>query len=245
VTGVPASNSIILSHPEQFDAARIYQTNNISVIDPLVRNLAIIIPDSVGTNRSSLWPTFLPANATIAEGMRVFWFNSDVNATHSIVVRNASGGIISSASVPYHNATVYRFGHEGTYTFSDPSVPDLKNGTINVVRPQSFSADAFNSSSGTMGVFAVPAAAKPQFDLHFHKLGFNIVSTYNFAGFPGNAVNNGTGPTSSGPPAASGAKVLYVWTQEVSGMHTAITRVDSKIRLLEDIIYPHGMVKVP
>jgi hypothetical protein len=242
----PASNSTIPAHPEQFDAAQIYQTNNLTVRDPGIRNLAIIIPDSIGTNRSSLWPTFLPANATIAAGMRVIWFNADVNATHSIVVRNATGGILNSTAVPYHNAAVYRFGHTGTYTFSDPSVPGLKNGTINVVKPQSFGADAFTNSSGTVGLFAVPAAGKPSFDLHIHKLGFNAVSTFNFTAFPGSVANNSTvQSTGSGTPSAYGTKILYVWTQEASGVHTTITRIDNKVRILEGITYPHGMVKAP
>lgn len=246
ITVAPASNSTMPAHPERFDAAQIYETNNITVIDPRIHNLAIIIPDSIGTNRSSLWPTFLPSNATIAAGMRVIWFNADVNATHSIVIRNSTGGILNSTNVPYQNATVYRFGKAGTYTFSDPSVPGLKNGTINVVKPQSFGADAFTNSSGTMGLFAIPAAGKPSFDLHIHKLGFNAVSTLNFTAFPGSALNNGTvQSTGSGTPSANGTKILYVWTQEASGIHTAITRIDNKIRILEGITYPHGMVKAP
>jgi hypothetical protein len=256
IQGAPISNNTsanatnaIAAHPERFDAKQIYQTNNVTVIDPSIRNLAVIIPDSTA-NRSS-WPTFLPANTTIAAGMRVIWFNADVNATHNIVVRNATGAVLNSTNVPYQNASVYRFGQAGTYTFSDPSAPGLKNGTINVVKPQSFAANAFTSSSGSMGLFVVPAAGKPSFDLHIHKLGFNAVSTFNFTAFPNSAANNSTAQSNiAGTPVAngtssSGTKILYVWTQETSGIHTATTRIANKVRILEDILYPHGMVKAP
>jgi plastocyanin len=258
IQGAPISNntstnaaSAIAAHPERFDAKQIYQTNNVTVIDPSIRNLAIIIPDNIAANRSSAhtWPTFLPASATIAAGMRVIWFNADVNATHNIVVRNATGAVLNSTSVPYQNASVYRFGQAGTYTFSDPSVPGLKNGTINVVKPQSFAANAFANSSGTMGLFVVPGAGKPSFDLHIHKLGFNAVSTFNFTAFPQGAANNTVQSTNNiaGTPVAngtsSGTKILYVWTQETSGIHTSTTRIANKVRILEDILYPHGMVK--
>jgi hypothetical protein len=221
-----------------------------TVIDPNIRNLAIIIPDSIGTSRST-WPTFLPAHATVAAGMRVIWFNADVNATHNIVVRNSTGAVLNSTSIPYQNVSVYRFGHAGTYTFSDPSVPGLKNGTINVVEPPSFGANAFSNSSGTIGLFAVPASGKPSFDLHIHKLGFNAISTFNFTAFPQGIANNSTVPSTgnniAGTPSAnstsSSAKILYVWSQETSGIHTSITRIANKARILEDIIYPHGMVK--
>jgi hypothetical protein len=99
--GTPASNAAIsngttsnntnigIVSREHFDAGKIYRTNNMTVIDPSIRNLVIIIPDNIGANRSSTpsWPTFMPASATIAEGMRVIWFNADVNATHNITVR--------------------------------------------------------------------------------------------------------------------------------------------------------------
>src|SRR3954470_1562929 len=113
IQGAPISNNTnaanaIAAHPERFDAKQIYQTNNVTVMDPNIRNLAIIIPDSAA-NRSS-WPTFLPASATIASGMRVIWFNADVNATHNIILRNATGAVLNSTNVPYQNASVYRFG---------------------------------------------------------------------------------------------------------------------------------------
>jgi len=244
------ATSAMSIRPGQFNAQQIYQTNNMTVIDPNIRNLAIIIPDSIGTSRST-WSTFLPAHATIAAGMRVIWFNADVNATHNIVVRNSTGAVLNSTTVPYQNASVYRFGHVGTYTFSDPSVPGVKNGTINVVKPPSFGANAFSNSSGTIGLFAVPASGKPSFDQHMHKLGFNAVSTFNFTAFPQGIANNSTVPSTgnniAGTPSAnstsSSAKVLYVWSQETSGIHTSITRIANKARILENIIYPHGMVK--
>jgi hypothetical protein len=252
--GAPIPNnsnatSAVAAHPERFDAKQIYQTNNVTVIDPGIRNLAIIIPDNM-ENRS-LWPTFLPANVTIAAGMRVIWFNADVNATHNIVVRNATGGILNSttANIPYQNATVYRFGNAGTYTFSDPSAPNLKNGTINVVKPQSFGAHAFTNSSGTIGLFIVPAVGKPTFDPHMHKLGFNAVSTFNFTTFPNSAVDNSTaqmtiaGTAGTNGISSSGTKILYVWTQEASGIQTATSRIANKVRIIEETLYPHGMVK--
>ena len=241
----PTTPATIIS--QHFDAAQIYQTNNMTVLDPNIRNLAIIIPDSIGTNRSSLmWPTFLPNNATIAAGMRVIWFNADVNATHSIVVRNSTGAtLLNSTNIPYQNATVYRFNRTGLYTFSDPSVSGLKNGTINVVRPTSFNASAFTNSSGTAGLFAIPATGKTSFDLHMNKLGFNAVATFNFTAFP----SNSTAAQSSiaGTPSANSTtpKILYVWTQQTSVIHTAITRIANKARLMESILYPNNTVKMP
>jgi hypothetical protein len=182
------------SSRENLDAAQVYGTNNITVVDPSIRNLAIIIPNNiVGSNGSApSWPTFLPASATIAEGMRVLWFNADVNATHRLVIRNSTGELLNSTSIPYLNATVYRFGEAGQYTFSDPSLP-RKNGTINVIEPTTFNASSFTNSSGTVGLFVVPATGKPDFDLHINKLGFNGVSTFNFTAFPSGVNNSGAG----------------------------------------------------
>lgn len=232
---------------QHFDAAQIYQTNNMTVLDPSIRNLAIIIPDSIGTNRSSMtWPTFLPNNATIAAGMRVIWFNADVNATHSIMARNSTGAVLlNSTNIPYQNATVYRFGRAGLYTFSDPSVPGLKNGTINVVRPTTFNASAFTNSSVTAGLFAIPASGKTIFDSHINKLGFNAVATFNFTAFPGNSTT--VQSTIAGTPSANSTtpKILYVWTQQASGIHTAVTRIANKARIMEEILYPSNAVKTP
>jgi hypothetical protein len=180
--------------------------------------------------------------------MRVIWFNADVNATHNIVVRNSTGAVLNSTNIPYQNASVYRFGQAGQYTFSDPSLPG-KSGTINVVEPTSFNARSFTNASGTVGLFVVPAAGKTSFDLHLHKLGFNAVSAFNFTTFPG-AANNSTVQSAdnglAGTPSANGtsnAKILYIWTQETSGIHTTITRIANKARILENILYPHNMVK--
>ena len=243
------AGNVQLVHPERFDAAQIYRTNNMTVIDPSIRNLAIIIPDNAGSNRSThSWPTFLPASATIGEGMRVLWFNADVNATHNIVIRNSTGATINSASVPYQNASVYRFGHIGQYTFSDPSIPG-QNGTINVVAPTSFNG-SFTNTSGTVGLFVVPAAGKSSFDLDLNRLGFRALSSFNFTSPPATANNSdimiqnadNSTPIANG---VSNAKILYVWSQETSGIHTTITRIASKVRVLEEIIYPHNMVKTP
>ena len=235
----------------QFDAAQIYRTNNMTVINPSIRNLAIIIPDNIGSNKSApSWPTFLPANATIAEGMQVIWFNADVNATHNIVVKNSTGATLNSTSIPYQNASVYRFGQAGQYTFSDPSLP-RKNGTINVVEPTSFNASSFTNASGTVGLFVIPAAGKPNFDLHINRLGFNGVSAFNFTTFQGTANNNGARSTNdnlASTPEVNGtsnAKILYVWSQETSGIHTTITRIANKARIIENINYPHSLVKMP
>ena len=247
--GAPASNSAntgILSR-EHFEAAQIYRTNNITVVDPGIRNLAIIIPDSIGSNTAPAWPTFLPASATIAEGMRVIWFNADVNATHNIVVRNSTGAVLNSTNIPYQNASVYRFGQAGQYTFSDPSLPG-KNGTINVVEPTSFNASSFTNASGTVGLFVVPAAGKTRFDVDINRLGFNAISAFNFTTFPSTA--NISTPSANnnlaGTPSANGtssAKILYVWSQETSGIHTTITRIASKVRIIESILYPDNMAK--
>lgn len=239
------------SSRENLDAAQIYETNDITVVDPSIRNLAIIIPDNIAGSSGSApsWPTFLPASATIAEGMRVVWFNADVNATHSLVVKNSTGGLLNSTSIPYLNATVYRFGEVGQHTFSDPSLP-RKNGTINVIEPTTFNESSFTNSSGTVGLFIVPATGKPDFDPAINKLGFNQVSTFNFRAFPGGVNNSGAGQSPDnfvdGTQRVNGTfdtMILYVWTQETSGIHTTVMRIASKVRLLEDILYPDGMVK--
>ncbi len=179
--------------------------------------------------------------------MRVIRFDADVNATHNIVVRNATG-VLNSTSILHQNASVYRFGQAGRYTSSDLLLPS-RNGTINVVEPTSFNTSSFTNSSGTVGLFIVPAAGKPSFDLHINRLSFNAVSAFNFTTFPG-AVNISTIQSAdnglAGTPGVnwtSNTKVLYVWTQESSGMQTTITRIANKARIPENILYPHNMVK--
>ena len=188
-----------------FDAKQIAKTNSISsVSEPAVKNLVIVIPDSIGRTAgqsSSIWPyTFLPASATITAGTTIVWLNADVNATHSIAVKNAATGqtvFTSSGSIPYQNSTSFRFQNPGQYTFTDPPSSSLNavkassipSGTIQVVKrttnsnvavPPSIIPNSTNPDAAigpTVGLFAIPATGEAQFDQRIGgQLGFTIVS---------------------------------------------------------------------
>ena len=105
-----------------FDAKQIAKTNSISIVnEPAVKNLVIVIHDRIGTTGQSssiwLWPhTFLPTSATITTGTTIVWLNADVNATHSIAVKNAATGqtvFSSSGTIPYVNFTSFKFQNPG------------------------------------------------------------------------------------------------------------------------------------
>ena len=172
----------------------------------------IVIPDRIGTTTvgqpsSSLWPhTFLPASATITAGTTIVWLNADVNATHSIAVKNAATGqtvFTSSGSIPYQNSTSFKFQNPGQYTFTDPThnvakgSSSLPVGTIHVVKrttnsnnnavplintivPNTTTTMAANNATlgPTIGLFTVPTTGEAQFDQRMGggRLGFTVLS---------------------------------------------------------------------
>jgi hypothetical protein len=72
------------------------------------------------------------------------------------------------------------------------------------------------------------------------------VSTFNFSGTEDasvsetTTVNASTGNTTT---AGSGEMTLFVWTQQVSHRNTLDGRLASKVRLLEEILYPGDAIK--
>jgi plastocyanin len=232
-----ATRAFQLQQPStsQLDAQLVNSTNSIT-IDSDVKNLVITIPDNATTNQSSSWG-FLPANATVVGGTTVIWLNADVNMTHRIIIANAETGkaVSNSSQIPYQNTTIFTFTQTGQYTVSDPSIK--ANSTINVVN-RTDNDPLTNSSAPTVGVFVVPASGKSSFDEHINKLGFNAVSTTSEFQATNITPRNAFITAKQG-----GNMLLYVWTQQASDPDAVSSRLASKVRILEGILYPDDTVK--
>jgi len=246
----------------ELDAEHISQSNSISVAnEPNVKGLVILIPDKIGTNESS-WPqTFLPANATIASGTTVVWLNADVNASHSISVKDSTGQTVfsSNGTIPYQNSTSFRFRQTGQYTFTDPSLNSIStppNGTINVVKgiDGTVSTTGENATNGntttagigpTLGMFVIPTKRAEAFDPHMTRLGFTLLSKANITATTTSSEIGGTSATNTTATTDKndGSVVLYVWSENILPNHTLEKRLASKVRAIEPMIYPGHITK--
>lgn len=186
----------------RFSAADIAQTNSMK-LDSDVENLVILIPDKRLVNQG-----FLPLDATIVEGTKVFWSNADKLNPHgiSLVQDSDNQALLTNGSIPYKNSTSYTFDTQGTYTFSDPTSQDpaAPPGKINVIAPANAPDNlSTNSTQATAGLFVVQAEDKDYFDMHFNTLGYHIEDSYMIPGPDGNDIQ------------------VYVYTQK-SGKDTTI-----------------------
>ena len=186
----------------RFSAADIAQTNSMK-LDSDVENLVILIPDKRLVKQG-----FLPLDATIVEGTKVFWSNADKLNPHgiSLVQDSDNQALLTNGSIPYKNSTSYTFDTQGTYTFSDPTSQDpaAAPGKINVIAPANAPDNlSTNSTQATAGLFVVQAEDKDYFDMHFNTLGYHIEDSYMIPGPDGNDIQ------------------VYVYTQK-SGKDTTI-----------------------
>ena len=238
------------SSADLLNAEAIYESNSITT-DSDVENLVIVIPDSTlsqygASPSSALFQGFLPANTTIVRGTNVTWINGDVNVTHGITVTDPDDEVIlEESSIPYQNGTSFQFNKERQrpYTFTDPATG--KTGTITVVGSSEEDDPNTNATKATVGLIVVPAYADARFSPHLQKLGFNAVSSVPIEGGggapPQEEVNSTDTTTTTGRD--EGGLILYVWTQQESDAQTVINRFASKLRTLEEILYPGGEVK--
>jgi plastocyanin len=186
----------------RFSAADIAQTNSMK-LDSDVENLVILIPDKRLVNQG-----FLPLDATIVEGTKVFWSNADKLNPHGISLVQDSDNqvLLTNGSIPFENSTSYTFDTQGTYTFSDPTSQDpaAPPGKINVIAPANAPDNlSTNSTQATAGLFVVQAEDKDYFDMHFNTLGYHVEDSYMIPGPDGNDIQ------------------VYVYTQK-SGKDTTI-----------------------
>lgn len=204
-TGVPATGI-------RFNAEDIAKTNSLK-LDSDVKNLVVVMPD-----QRLITQGFLPSDATIVEGTKVIWINSD-NSTQggirgiSLVQDSDSQVILSNDTIPYKNGVEYTFDTQGTYTFSDPTNTDpaAPTGKIVVVAPGNAPDNlSTNSTQATAGLFVVQAEDKPYFDNHFNTLGYHVEDTYMIPGPEGNDIQ------------------LYVYTQKSGKYSTILDRTAVK-----------------
>ena len=230
----------------QLDGQHIYETGSMTA-DSDVKTLVITIPDNAGAD-SSAWEGFLPSNATVAVGTNVVVLNADVNATHTITM---SGGENQSATqaVPYQNSTAFLLNETGEYTFTDQATQI--SATVSVAENDSTDDPVTNEFRSAVGLFVAPSSAKSSFEGHLNNLGFNAVSTYNFSGTQNTSAIATTTANASGSTTASagnttagsGEMTLFVWTQQVSHPNTIDGRLASKVRILEEVLYPGDAIK--
>src|SRR5919106_874145 len=198
----------------RFSAADIAQTNSMK-LDSDVENLVILIPDKRLVNQG-----FLPVDATIVEGTKVFWANADKLNPHGISLAQDSDNqtLLTNGSIPYKNSTSYSFDTQGTYTFSDPTNQDpaAPPGKINVIAPANAPDNlSTNSTQATAGLFVVQAEDKDYFDMHFNTLGYHIEDTCMIPGPEANDIQ------------------LYVYTQKSGKYSTIIDRTDIKLQFTD------------
>jgi hypothetical protein len=233
----------------QLDAQHIYETGSITA-DSDVKTLVITIPDNAGTE-SSAWEGFLPSNATVVVGTNVVVLNADVNATYTITMSGAGENQSATQAVPYQNSTAFPLNETGEYTFTDRATQI--SATVSVVENASTTDDPItNASRSAMGLFVAPSSAKSAFEGHLNNLGFNAVSTYNFSGTQNasaaetataNASGSATASADNATADSSGEMTLFVWTQQVSHPNTIDGRLASKVRILEEVLYPGDAIK--
>jgi hypothetical protein len=230
----------------QLDGQHIYETGSITA-DSDVKTLVITIPDNAGAD-SSAWEGFLPSNATVAVGTNVVVLNADVNATHTITMSGENQS--ATQAVPYQNSTAFPLNETGEYTFTDQATQI--SATVRVVENASTTDDPItNASRSAVGLFVAPSGAKSAFEGHLNNLGFNAVSTYNFSGTQNASAAETTTTNASGSATAStgnttagsGEMTLFVWTQQVSHPNTIDGRLASKVRILEEVLYPGDAIK--
>jgi hypothetical protein len=194
-TSSGGGSSTVPATGPRFSAADIAQTNSMN-LDSDVENLVILIPDKRLVSQG-----FLPLDATIVEGTKVFWSNADKLNPHGISLVQDSDNqvLLTNGSIPYKNST--------SYTFSDPTNQDpaaAPPGKINVIAPANAPDNlSTNSTQATAGLFVVQAEDKDYFDMHFNTLGYHIEDSYMIPGPDGNDIQ------------------VYVYTQK-SGKDTTI-----------------------
>jgi plastocyanin len=201
-TSSGGGSSTVPATGPRFSAADIAQTNSMN-LDSDVENLVILIPDKRLVSQG-----FLPLDATIVEGTKVFWSNADKLNPHGISLVQDSDNqvLLTNGSIPYKNSTSHTFDTQGTYTFSDPTNQDpaAPPGKINVIAPANAPDNlSTNSTQATAGLFVVQAEDKDYFDMHFNTLGYHIEDSYMIPGPDGNDIQ------------------VYVYTQK-SGKDTTI-----------------------
>ena len=103
-----------------------------------------------------------------------------------------------------------------------------------------------NEVRSAVGLFVASSSAKSEYEGHLNNLGFNAVSTFNFSGTEDASVSETTrtnASTGNTTTASSREMTLFVWTQQVSHPNTLDGRLASKVRLLEEILYPGDAIK--
>jgi hypothetical protein len=237
------------------DAQQIYETGSIST-DSDVKALVISIPDNVGTERA-IWEGFLPSNASVATGTNVVVLNTDVNVTHRVSMSGEGVNQSETEALPYQNSSAFLLNETGEYTFTEEEAQ--LSGTVNVVENDTTEDDPITDETRpTVGLFVVPSNEKNRFEAQLSDLGFNAVSSFDFSraddesAAAADSSDNASASTDDGTTTSagnttdagsSGEMTLFVWTQEVSHPNTLDGRLASKVRALEDALYPADAIK--
>jgi hypothetical protein len=182
--------------------------------------------------------------------------NADVNVTHRVSMSGEGVNQSATEAVPYQNSTAFPLNETGQYTFTDEAAQ--LTGTVNVVENSTTEDDPITDETrSAVGLFVAPSSDKDRFETQLSDLGFNAVSSFDFsaaenaspaaANAGGNAnVSADNSTTSSGNTTAvgdSGEMTLFVYTQQVSHPNTLDGRLASKVRALEDTLYPADAIK--
>ena len=168
-------------------------SNGVQSIDATSRNLKQLIPLEI----------------TVVEGTRITWLNSDLDYSHSIVVKSqgTSKGVYASSPIRYSESADFTFSDTGTYLYSDPKYGDVR-GIIHVIAKDTpIDNESTDTNTKIVGLFISGLGQKRQYDQLFSSAGHNIASSYVFfenAGSNSNSNNLGN--------------VLYIWTSNIPGI---------------------------
>jgi hypothetical protein len=237
------------------DAQQIYETGSIST-DSDVKALVISIPDNAGTERA-IWEGFLPSNASVATGTNVIVLNTDVNVTHRVSMSGEGVNQSATEALPYQNSSAFLLNETGEYTFTEEAAQ--LTGTVNVVENDTTEDDPITDETrSAVGLFVVPSSEKNRFEAQLSDLGYNAVSSFDFSraedesAAAADSSDNASASTDDGTTTSagnttdagsSGEMTLFVWTQQVSHPNTLDGRLASKVRALEDALYPADAIK--
>ena len=117
------------------NAEQVFKTKNLQ-LDADVKTLVIAVSNGVqsidATSRNL--KQLIPLEITVVEGTRITWLNSDLDYSHSIVVKSqgTSKGVYASSPIRYSESADFTFSDTGTYLYSDPKYGDVR-GIIHVI----------------------------------------------------------------------------------------------------------------
>jgi plastocyanin len=178
--------------PVDFNATKVQEQKSMA-LGPNVKNLVILIPNEAhhGPNeereRRLIDQPFVPANALVARGTNVVWYNADVDHEHSLNLSDMNKSSVNllgdDGDIDYNGMQEFTFNDTGNYRYYDTQEYDedfQMSGMLNVVDPKALTSDPMEAEIKTVGTFIVPSDELEDYLSKFEESGLGVHDVHHY-----------------------------------------------------------------